>query len=116
MRTPQAYMKQQPLHRRPTGPSQLANNGDTSSEGPTDDAPSDELLSGETPSNDAPADEAPGDDESAAERELGSTRVIGSDYIPPVGARSAEELSVLGDFELLDKLGEGAMGAVYKAR
>jgi len=61
---------------------------------------------------------------------LGSTRVLsGSEAassentqlqkvteVQTEGKKTDKDKSVLGDFELLKKLGEGAMGAVYKAR
>lgn len=52
--------------------------------------------------------------------ELSSTRVIGDLATPPESASpsSPEKKSIIvgGDFRLLKKLGEGAMGVVYRAR
>lgn len=87
---------------------------------------------------------APRDDDTEAEQQqLGSTRVLSPSETPPPDQSPTEqvraeikrdqtgdeedtaiagppqepgEISVLGDFELLKKIGEGAMGAVFKAR
>src|ERR1043166_7129151 len=49
-------------------------------------------------------------------RELSSTRLIGGDESTPAVAPDSKGPVAIGDFELLQKIGEGAMGAVYRAR
>jgi len=77
----------------------------------------------------APADSAAQD---AAWHEMGSTRILPGGDTPPTDAlentrheedtaivsspQESSDASILGDFRLSKKLGEGAMGEVYKAR
>jgi eukaryotic-like serine/threonine-protein kinase len=60
----------------------------------------------------------PNDDDESSWEELGSTRIVGADEsaaVKPGRAAVPEEGASLGDFQLIKKLGEGAMGAVFKA-
>ena len=77
----------------------------------------------EEPLHDMPAHDAPEPEEFQS---LGSTRVVEGAYakqhltpedtdIVPKGRKTADEGTILGDFKILNKLGEGAMGAVFRA-
>jgi serine/threonine-protein kinase len=62
------------------------------------------------------ADDAEGSlSEERSWEELGSTQIVGAE-MPQAGSAPLIESRTLGDFQLIKKLGEGAMGAVYKAR
>jgi eukaryotic-like serine/threonine-protein kinase len=121
----EAFMKQPPPHRRPDGGLQLGNNPELpppagSDEDTATNAPPPRRR-GEPPvPQGAPAcrDEvAPDPDtDDDAVRALGSTQVIGNPSSAPTVAKTHTDPRVLGDFELIEKLGEGAMGAVFRAR
>jgi eukaryotic-like serine/threonine-protein kinase len=109
---------------RPVGPSQLGNNlplpagsdEDTDTDAP---APTRRVASQDAskPRRDHDTMIRPPETDDAVAHALGSTQVINYDVstATPV-PRPPAKLTVLGDFELLDKLGEGAMGAVYRAK
>jgi serine/threonine protein kinase len=58
-------------------------------------------------------------EDSGAEELVGSTRVLGthdmSEPVTPARSEDVREGTTLGDFKLIKKLGEGAMGVVYRA-
>ncbi len=111
-------MDQPPVPSRSVEPSQPGTKRDTRPTRTMSDSDTDLHL---TPVRPAPADalpdEPPTDD---ALNELSSTRVIGDLTAPPESTPPAKtgkkHIVVGGDFRLLKKLGEGAMGVVYRAR
>jgi serine/threonine protein kinase len=68
------------------------------------------------PAVDFPGADAEAEAEADALDELGSTRVVGDSEAAPIPPEAVSKPVALADFELLRKLGEGAMGAVYHAR
>ncbi len=96
---------------RDARPTRTMADSDTDLHAPPPTASDDDILALDALAGDRPHDPP---------HELSSTRVIGEPAAPPEGgppsASDKKQIIVGGDFHLLKKLGEGAMGVVYRAR